>query len=392
MDVAFGAHHPIEPGGDQLEAIQVWEQAVGMRNSIPVSYRRWSGEAGQFTSASISLRQSVRDGRTPMVTWEPMEADGSAGRYSVDAIARGDHDRYILEWAHGLRDLGSTVYLRPMHEFNLHPKHAPAGQSWYPWASAEPREWVQAWWHIRNLFAAAGALRTVKMIWCMNRSDQPLGNYAERWWPGASGVDVLGLDAYPYSGWRDFGDLIRNPYERLVAKHPTAPVFVCETATAEPDPRMLNSEGQSRAAWIAGIGEAARTMPRLAAVCWFNARGKVFDWRLESNAEAMSALRLTARALGGYHPAPLPYLPPTPDRVSVRRTEGGAVVSWRTLPGFARGCMVYVDGDLAAVTEKGETSATLRGFSGEREVVVRSYTRVQRSPESEPLVARLDRI
>jgi hypothetical protein len=75
----IGAHYPIPPGGDMLEAINLWEQQVDRRMDIVNHFRKWGAPSGQWSKNTLtSLQQACGQGRTPMITW--MRFDGPVRR------------------------------------------------------------------------------------------------------------------------------------------------------------------------------------------------------------------------------------------------------------------------------------------------------------------------
>jgi beta-mannanase len=117
-------------------------------------------------------------------------------------------------------------------------------------------------------------------------------------YPGDDYVDVLGLDGYNWGNtglgwgpWRTFEDIYREQYDRLVALHPTAPVWICEVGCKEPsyDDGAPRIKSASKGRWITDMF-AATTFPRVRAVCWFQGN-KERDWRVSSSNDALKAIR-----------------------------------------------------------------------------------------------------
>ena len=342
QNIKFGAFTPVLTGGDALEAINLWEMRLNRRMDVVNNFRKWGGDSGNFklSNTQKSLGHAAAHGRIPLISWEPLTWNDQAEQFTLDRIVAGDHDVYIRESAQVLRGLGFTIYIRPMHEMN---------GNWYHW-SGDPDLYVRAWRHIVDIFDEEG-VDNVKWVWCVNCSDSKDENgkiYAlEKYWPGPSYVDVLGIDGYNcYGGWRTFSSINMSAYKRVCALDPNLPVWIVETATSESTPELLTARYStstlpSKAAWIQDMW-ATTGMERVQALLWFDQRNpKSYDWRIDSSSAAISELRRQVRLANGYVAPPPPYVPPVPDRVAVVPDGPGAVrLSWRIAPSFTRGYKV----------------------------------------------------
>ena len=268
--VLFGVHSPPAPAGG-LEAIDTLERTLGRRIAIVLWYQHWDGWAPELHpewSTAVSA-----SGRLPLLTWEPWRPDSAdQPAFRLQRIADGAFDGYVRRWARGLAALGTTVYLRPMHEMN---------GTWYPWGGAtngnSPEAYRRAWRHLHDVFARAGATN-VRWVWSPNADDVPArpDNELERYYPGEKYVDVLAMDGYnwgaerpEYGGWRSFEEIFDAAYARLAALGPQ-PIWVAETAS--------DGVGGDKAEWVRDMFAAARRLPRLQAVVWFDV-DKERDWR-----------------------------------------------------------------------------------------------------------------
>ena len=158
-----------------------------------------------------------------------------------------------------------------------------------PWSGAAngntPAQFVQAWRHIVHIFRGVGA-SNVRFVWSPNNIDVPASNPMERFYPGASYVDVLAADGYnwgagtpQFGGWQSFSKVFRNAYDRLRALGPQ-PIWIAEVGTS--------ADGGDKAAWIRDMFAQAQTMDRLEAVVWFN-ENKERDWRAAPTPEIAAA-------------------------------------------------------------------------------------------------------
>ena len=125
--------------------------------------------------------------------------------------------------------------------------------NWYPWGTSQatPAEFVAAWRHIHDLFAAAGA---TNVIWVWNPNivnpmpDVELAPY----WPGDAYVDWVGITGYfPTTGPDTFAG-VYGPTMAEVRKFTSKPFIIAETAVQTgPD------EVASIRSLIDGVGPAA---------------------------------------------------------------------------------------------------------------------------------------
>jgi hypothetical protein len=304
-DVRFGTWSPGEPYWTTLTGVDTLQAQTGRDVEIVNWYQNWGG-GSWISSVQPHVVKAVTDsGRTPLLTWEPW--DPAAGveqpAYRLARIADGTYDAYMASFARGLRDLGSTVYLRPMHEMN---------GTWYPWAGGvnanTPAEYGQAWRRMHDVFAAEGATN-VRFVWSPNNIDMSSARPMEAFYPGASYVDVLAVDGYnwgstapEFGGWQTFSQVFQNAYDRLKALGPQ-PIWIAEVGAAP--------EGGDKPAWIRDMWARAAQMDRLAAIVWFN-ENKERDWRANPTALVAAAFSPLAPLVSTPEPAPAPTLEPQP--------------------------------------------------------------------------------
>lgn len=115
------------------------------------------------------------------VVWEPFST-------SIAKIASGASDSYINQFAAAVRTLNVPIVLSFGHEFN---------GTWYPWGTTgtTAAQFVAAWRHIHDLFAAQGA---TNVIWVWDPNDIfPVPNVQlAQYYPGDSYVDWVGVTGY----------------------------------------------------------------------------------------------------------------------------------------------------------------------------------------------------
>lgn len=264
MDRLFGAY---TYGGiwQGMEPIYDLETTLGQRLDIVHWFMNWNNAWDSKLLATAS-----KGGRLPMIAWEPV------GK-SVEAIASGVYDDYIISWAEGVKAHEGLVYLRPFAEMNGY---------WASW-NGQPELFVKAWQHMVELFKLAGA-SNVRWVWAPNITDEPRinSNRMELYYPGEDYVDILALDGYnwgttrKWTQWTSFEDLFAAPYERI-AKLGKQPIWLAEVASTE--------EGGDKATWVREMFASSK-FPRLEAMVWFN-EDKETSWHINSSDTSLRAFQ-----------------------------------------------------------------------------------------------------
>ena len=282
--IALGAYIPGAPGDSSQ--IDAYRARVGADPAIVMWYQDWAhGDSSRFSRSNFDAVSGR--GAMPLLTWEPWNyADGvDQSAYSLKAIAAGNHDAYITEWARDAGAWGKPFYLRFAHEMN---------GTWYPWAAGvngnTAADYVAAWQHVVTIFRQQGATN-VRWVWCANvvyAGSTPLSQL----YPGDAWVDWVALDGYnwgtsqSWSGWQSLANVFvasHNELARLTGK----PMMISEVASAE--------AGGNKATWITQgfLTDMAKRLPRVRAIIWFN-ENKEADWHITSSTPAANAFNKVA--------------------------------------------------------------------------------------------------
>ena len=199
---------------------------------------------------------------------------------TLGSIAAGRWDSFLRSYALAVRSFGHPVILSFGHEMN---------GTWYPWGAGHesPAAFVAAWRHVVRVFRLARASNAV-WAWTVN-SVNAASAALRQWWPGASWVNLVGIDGYYYRA----GDTFSSVFGRTIARIRTfsnAPVLITETAVGQTTDRT-----HQVTALIAGVRAA-----HLVGMVWFDrAQDQGIyhqDWRLEDDPAALAAFRAAARA------------------------------------------------------------------------------------------------
>ena len=315
--VLFGAWSPGEPYGGSVARVDALEHATGRRVQIVNWFQNWGGGTWITSVQAQAVRAVTDSGRTPLLTWEPRDPNLGPDQpaFALATIAGGAHDAYIASFARGLRDLGVTVFLRPMHEMN---------GTWYPWgagvSSNTPDQFVAAWRRMHDIFASEGA-GNVRWVWSTNNFDVSPAHPLEAFYPGDAYVDVLGASGYnwgsagpQFGGWQWFDQVFRHVYERLRKVGPQ-PIWFAEVGSAP--------GGGDKAAWVRDMFARAATMDRLQAIVWFNEL-KELDWRADADPAVAAAFTPLAPGVA--------YPPPDPATEAPAWATGAVSASGPTVP------------------------------------------------------------
>jgi mannan endo-1,4-beta-mannosidase len=254
----------------------------------PPQYVMWYVHwAGPFSAPDVGALDAVRAaGATPVITWMSNDPGKPASlALTTSRIASGDADPYIRAWAAALTRVPGTVLLRFDPEMN---------GNWFPWSPAgDPAAtlaYVQAWRHVHDIFAAAGA-SNVQWVWSPNvqyPGSAPLADL----YPGDAYVDWVGLDGYnwgPIDGhtWQTPAEVF-GPSLRALDTVSRRPVMLSEVGTT--------ADGGNKANWIKQFYSFLGSQNQVRAFVWFDA-DKETDWRFDDTAADLAAFEAGLNAV-----------------------------------------------------------------------------------------------
>lgn len=235
--------------GSALQQAASLEQVTGFSPAILSVYTSFAAPAPVALLEEISQRGAI-----PLVSWACAP---------TSAVAAGDDDAVISNFAAQLRQFGRPVFVRWFWEMNL--RTAPSNRCN---AGGGPDTFVAAWKRVWNLFHRAGA-SNVALVWCPGINADPAGMAA--YFPGAAYVDWIGADGYDHRhlGAAGFSQVFAAWYQDFQGYG--KPMMVAETGAMPAD----------QADYLAGIGTALPVaFPLVGAVVYFDARGPDGSWVL----------------------------------------------------------------------------------------------------------------
>jgi beta-mannanase len=226
------------------------------------------------------VQNVVNAGETPVITWMSDDFTTGTDVYPLQQIAAGVFDSYVKSWADGLRAVHHRVLLRFDHEMN---------GNWSQWSTGvlgqTPADYVAAWRHVHDVFAAEGATN-VSWVWSPNVVYT--GSTAlSLLYPGDAYVDLVGLDGYnwgpvdQFHTWQSFAQVFLPTLSQVEALS-RRPVMVSEVG--------CTTVGGDKAQWITDMFATLRSTPAITALVWFN-EDKEQDWRIDSSPATTAAFK-----------------------------------------------------------------------------------------------------
>lgn len=240
-------------------------------------------------------------GPTPMLGF-----DNGVGAITMQALARGAGDGYLLAMSESARSLGKRVYIRPFGEMNGHwnaycaynTNGTPRGVAY---STANFRKAFQRIYLIMHGGPAVNATLArlgmppvradiptnpfVKVVWNPQGFGSPdvPGNSAQAYYPGDRYVDVVGDDLYDIGGKAEFAAA-----DRLYRAHPSKPF-------AFPEWGLWGIDDPS---FVEKMAAFVKTHRRTTLIAYFNAKpGSIFD--LASKPKSLAAYKRYIVPLGG---------------------------------------------------------------------------------------------
>jgi hypothetical protein len=247
-------------------------------------------------------------GIIPFFSWtsasNPVNVDQPSFRLS--AVAAGNYDAYIRNWATAAAAWGHPFFLRFNWEMN---------GTWFPWSASSngnsPADYVAAWRHVHDIFTSVGAAN-VTWVWCPNADPRKSLTSLPSLYPGDAYVDWTCLDGYNGAApWASFSDIFASTYAEITsAIAPSKPMIIGETGSTE--------AGGSKSQWISTmLSELPSRFPKIRGLLWFdrldNGPGGHTDWPIESSSGSMAAFAsgigsplFTANSFSELNTSPIP--------------------------------------------------------------------------------------
>jgi hypothetical protein len=237
---------------DSITPAKQFASWVGTKPNLVGQYLAWGTS---FDSAAASNAWSY--GAMDFVVWEPWDT-------TLSAIASGKSDTYISTFATAVRTLNVPIALSFGHEFN---------GNWYPWGTTgtTPADFVAAWKHVHDLFAAAGATNVI-WIWDPNDIFPVQSVSLKQYYPGDDYVDWVGVTGYWTQGGPNTYDSLYLPTLEEIRGFTEKPFIIAETSV-----EAGSNEEQS----LRDLFEAVEQHSDIVGFVWYDFN-KGGDWRIEN--------------------------------------------------------------------------------------------------------------
>jgi mannan endo-1,4-beta-mannosidase len=262
LDPTGGKFFGVEAeGAPSLAPVTSFADSVGKRPDLIGQYLAWDSS---FNPRAVTAAWSY--GALYYLAWEPYGT-------SVQSIADGQSDAYIMRFARAVRALNLPVAISFGHEMN---------GNWYPWGTGQttPAEFVAAWRHIHDLFIQAGASNVI-WVWNPNVINGVPQVELRSYWPGDSYVDWVGITGYfPASGPETFASLY-GPTMAEIKRFTAKPIIIAETSV-ETGPADI----QAARSLVAGV----KRHPGVLGFIWFDFDKDGVNWQIESRPALRAAM------------------------------------------------------------------------------------------------------
>ncbi|MEU5947161.1 glycosyl hydrolase [Micromonospora sp. NPDC047465] len=248
-------------GWDHGAAVAEVEAQVGRKFDIVHRYHDFSGTGSNGAFPDAYQRQQMREGRLMFFAWESRIFSSGTALTWRDVYS-GRYDATIDAVAGRIRDTGVPVFMGFDHE----PEDEPAKGS--------DADFVRAWRHVHDRFAAAGAHNAV-WVWTMMGWSGHYDRYAALY-PGDRYVDWVGYDPYNFhvcngsTVWKSPATTIGGFYRWLdehrlgVGKPRMLAEFGTNFNAADPDAKRR---------WFEEFPAALKAHPKIKAAIYFNSAG-----------------------------------------------------------------------------------------------------------------------
>jgi hypothetical protein len=229
-------------------------------------------------------------GAIPVLSWASQATPYVPGQignpeFQLSDVIAGRYDSYIGQFASEARAWGHPFFLRFNWEMN---------GNWFPWSEGvngnNPGEFVAAWRHVHDIFAAVGATNAT-WVWCPYAdSNKKRFSSIRPLYPGNRYVDWTCMDGYNWGKtpvnphpWKSFTTIFEPTYKALTTKvAPKKPVLLGEMASS--------TSGGKKGAWIREMFNVLPTeFPRVRGIVWYDSIDRGIDWPIETSLGATRA-------------------------------------------------------------------------------------------------------
>lgn len=265
------------------------ESQIGRQLAIVHDYTDWPA-----TFPSVSEEAAAASGRILFVDWTARDYATDEAAATWAQIADGTQDAHINAEAAVLKAFGQPI----MVTFHAEPE-----QSDYA-SYGTAADYVAAWQHIHNVFAADGV---ANVVWVWDVMGDPSGHNYTTWYPGDAFVDWIMWDPYNWYGcntgsttapWKTFSQIVTAMYQWLTTNSGTPgngnylskPWGLAEYGTVE------GASPTDKQHWYeSSVTEARTSFPNLKALVYFNSDDVTHDrqcnWTVGTSADSLAGFQ-----------------------------------------------------------------------------------------------------
>ncbi|MBV8958596.1 MAG: hypothetical protein JO087_07495 [Actinobacteria bacterium] len=273
------------PQGIEWGATNNNQAAVESAQGRPFAFLRIYRSIGQDVYGP-DLRQQVASGHQLFLSIGPW--DSANAPIKLSAIVNGSYDTYFATQFDKLNAIPATTYFAFDHE----PTSAAHTRSCDDPSNCAA-QFVAAWQHLHALAVSRGDTKFL-WAWTMMSTFFRLNNdaTATTWFPGASNVDRVGLDAYPANCDGTAANGTAQTLVSLTAVGRTwASTHVPAMPVIVPEWGAPSSSDAVRAAWFQRTYDDAKAgkLGQVTAMSYFNnSKGTRCAWALDTKAPSFS--------------------------------------------------------------------------------------------------------
>ena len=268
----FGAH--LRPSDNYAASITQYTTEAGSASDMVMYFQPWrvaNGDCAVFNAFPFLPNAVKTAGARVIVTWEPIqEGQGfNQANFKYGPILAGTHNACIDQFAQQIKDYGSPVILRFMHEMQ--------GESnnWTGVSNGNnPQGYIDVWRYVVDRFRAVGATNA-KFMWAPDHAAPPSVPYPSsdmrNYWPGSAYVDFVGTSGYNWGadttrggGWQLARQIFENFLTLVLREFPGKPVILAEVGSVPSYSTYVRND------WYADAMAYFQTRKDVKGLVWFN--------------------------------------------------------------------------------------------------------------------------
>ncbi len=266
--------------------VKAVEEAVG--RSFDFVYRYHDIDS---TIPDAAERALVSEGKMLHIAIAARDFGDSDQQITWAKVAAGDYDKSLRAQALGIASLKVPIFVTFQQEANQKRKVGTLGTT---------QDFIAAWRHLHDLYAAAGVHNAV-WVWVMTGKETNLDS-AAKMWPGNDYVDWISWNVYNQSGcmsdqtttkkYVSFEDAMRVFYEFVQERGPSIgmdvnkPKMISEAGSAKyPDDMALTAK------WYSQIPEVLQKYPSVKAIGLWSSVDGTCDYRIDQVPQVASAVK-----------------------------------------------------------------------------------------------------